>query len=210
MIEQKKAPVKWTTLGTSYVTIADIPIDFPNLTNIDNTIYNTFSRMLGWDGNNWRRLKVSTEGKIEASFTASDIQIGAVEIKDQDSDVRADVVVLGIGLNALVTSCYQAGTWTISMGAFSSTASAPTFATVGIASAQAVPVNAGRKGLILINTSVNQISLAFGANPAVLNSGITLNANGGTFVMDAFTFTTALVNAIASAAGSNLAIQEFT
>lgn len=89
------------------------------------------------------------------------------------------------------------------------TASAPTAATVGVASAQAVAAAATRKGLVLVNTSANTISLGFGAT-AVLGSGITLNASGGTFVMDEFTFHVGAVNAIASAASSNLAVQEYT
>lgn len=88
------------------------------------------------------------------------------------------------------------------------TASSPTAASVGVASAAAVAANTSRKGLTLVNTSANTISLGFGA-AAVLNSGITLLANGGTFVMDKYTFTTAAVNAIAGGAASNLAIQEF-
>jgi len=88
------------------------------------------------------------------------------------------------------------------------TASSPTQATVGVASGSAAAAQATRKGLVLVNTSGSTISIAFGT-AAVLNSGITLNPSGGTFVMDEYTFTTAAVNAIASAASSNLAIQEF-
>lgn len=88
------------------------------------------------------------------------------------------------------------------------TGSAPTAVSVGVASAEAVAVNTSRKGLVLVNTSAATISLAFGV-AAVLNSGITLFPNGGTYVMDEYTFTTAQVRAIASAAASNLAVQEF-
>lgn len=88
------------------------------------------------------------------------------------------------------------------------TPGSPTAATAGVASAQVVAANANRKGLVLINTSNNRISIAFGV-AAVLNSGITLYP-GGTFVMDAFTFDLGAVNAIASAASSNLAIQEYS
>jgi hypothetical protein len=59
-----------------------------------------------------------------------------------------------------------------------------------------------------VNTSANQISLGIGA-PAVLNSGITLNANGGAWSMDEYSFAIVAVNAIASGASSNLAVQEF-
>ncbi len=84
----------------------------------------------------------------------------------------------------------------------------PTFATVGLTSAQAVPTNANRRGLVLVNTSDFRISLGFGV-AAVLDSGITLYPQG-VFVMDEYTFDTSQVNAIASAAGSNLAVQEYT
>jgi hypothetical protein len=86
---------------------------------------------------------------------------------------------------------------------------APTLASVGASNAQAVAANASRKGLHLVNTSVNYISLGFGAT-AVLYSGITLNPLGGTFWMDAFSFTTGAINAIASGAASNLGVTEFT
>lgn len=89
------------------------------------------------------------------------------------------------------------------------TASAPAVASVGVASAVAVAAAATRKGLILTNTSQETISLAFDAAAAVLGSGITLFP-GGIFKMDEHTFSTAAINAIASAAASTLAVQEFT
>lgn len=90
------------------------------------------------------------------------------------------------------------------------TPAAPTFATVGVASGEAVASNSNRKGLILVNTSANRISIAFGANPAVLDRGITLYANGGTYCTDEFSHATQAVNAIASAGSSNLAVQEYS
>lgn len=86
---------------------------------------------------------------------------------------------------------------------------APVAVSVGVVSAEAVTINASRKGLILVNTSTAYISIAFGA-AAVLYSGITLNPSGGSFCMDEYSFTTAQVRAIASAAASNLSVQEFT
>lgn len=88
------------------------------------------------------------------------------------------------------------------------TPAAPTAATVGVASASAVAANASRRGLVLVNTSINRISLGFGST-AVLDSGITLYP-GGVFEMDMHTFDLGTVNAIASAASSNLAIQEYS
>lgn len=88
-------------------------------------------------------------------------------------------------------------------------ASAPTAASVGAASGEVVAANSLRRGLILVNTSANRISLGIGAT-AVLDSGITLMASGGSWSMGPEDFTTAAINAIASGAGSNLSIQEFT
>ena len=88
------------------------------------------------------------------------------------------------------------------------TPSAPTVASVGVASAQAVAAAATRKGLIVRNLSNARISLGFGS-AAVLDRGVTLYPRD-TFEMDEYDFDLGAINAIASAAASNLAIQEFT
>jgi hypothetical protein len=77
-----------------------------------------------------------------------------------------------------------------------------------VTSAQAVAANASRKGLVVVNTSTNIISFGLAA-AAVLNSGITLSPYGA-WTMDDYTFTVGAINAIASGASSNLAIQELT
>lgn len=84
----------------------------------------------------------------------------------------------------------------------------PTAASVGTVSAQIVAANASRKGLILVNTSTAHISLGFGV-AAVLDSGITLYP-AGAFNMGYLDFDIGAVNAIASAAASNIAIQEYS
>lgn len=88
----------------------------------------------------------------------------------------------------------------------SSTGNAPSSTTVGTSSAQALASNTLRKGLILINTSANTISIGFGTS-AVLYYGITLYP-GGCFNMGSEDFTTQSIQAIASAAGSLMSIQE--
>jgi len=87
-------------------------------------------------------------------------------------------------------------------------ANAPAAVSVGVASGQVLAANTNRKGCLLVNTSVNYISLSFGA-AAVLYSGITINPSGGSFWMDGYSFTTAEIRAIASGATSNLSVQEF-
>ena len=83
----------------------------------------------------------------------------------------------------------------------------PAAVSVGVASTAVLSANASRKGLILVNTSANTISLGFGV-AAVLNSGVTLISNG-VFGMDGSDVSTQAINAIASVAASNLAVQEF-
>ena len=122
---------------------------------------------------------------------------------DRAPGTAADGTLVNLGANNDVT---------VTSGLISTktalTETAPTFATVGVTSAAAVSAAAGRKGLILTNTSSATISLAFDA-AAVLNSGITLPP-WGVFVMDEYSFTVGEVRAIASVAASNLAVQEFT
>jgi hypothetical protein len=120
-----------------------------------------------------------------------------------NSSVGSSASLLALPLPVGVNYIGQVGTKT------ALTASAPAAVSVGIASAEAVAINAARKGLLLVNTSANYISIAFGA-AAVLYSGITLNPSGGSFWMDEYSFSTAQVRAIASGAASNLAVQEFT
>ncbi len=97
----------------------------------------------------------------------------------------------------------------VSMAKTALTPAAPTAVSVGVTTGQAVASNVNRKGLMLVNTSANYISIGIGA-AAVLYSGITLNPGGGAFWMDEFCFSTGAVNAIASGATSNLGVTEFT
>src|ERR1035437_2452074 len=87
------------------------------------------------------------------------------------------------------------------------TGNAPTAATVGASSGIAVAANSSRTGLALVNTSANIISIAFGANAAVLYSGITLYP-AGSLTLNILDGCQQAITAIASAAGSNLALQE--
>ena len=89
------------------------------------------------------------------------------------------------------------------------TASSPTTATVTSSSATIVAANSNRKGLVIINIDGKPVSLAFGSNPAVLNSGITLTTNGSVFEEDEYIYVTSAVQAIST--GSNVvSIQEYT
>ena len=89
------------------------------------------------------------------------------------------------------------------------TPAAATAVSVGVASGLAVAANASRKGLILVNTSTARISLGLAGAAAVLDSGITIMASGS-YNMGEYDFNTGAIAAIASAAASNLSVQEFS
>ena len=84
---------------------------------------------------------------------------------------------------------------------------APSFATVGTTSASVGLSTATYQKLIFCNTSVNTIALSFNG-AAVASRGIVL-APGEKVLLDG-PISVTTVNAIASAASSNLAIQAFT
>lgn len=90
----------------------------------------------------------------------------------------------------------------------SANGAAPTFATVGTSSASVGLAIATYKKLVFCNTSANTIALGFD-NAAVANRGIVL-ATGEKIVLDGPIKITSAINAIASVASSNLAIQAFT
>lgn len=141
-----------------------------------------------------------------AGDTIRDIEKGAVKTQVVITDFGGD------GAEDLTPRPYGAGATTsvtprVVLASTTLTPGAPDAAAVGVLSGEVVAANASRKGLCLVNTSTARISLGFGA-PAVLDSGVTLYP-GGSFDMNEFSFTVGAVNAIASAALSNLAIQEY-
>lgn len=86
--------------------------------------------------------------------------------------------------------------------------SAPAFVLVGVASTPILPANPSRRYAIIVNDSVNNIYLAFGA-AAVLNQGELLGGNGGIYeIAEDINLTTQAINGIAGFAGSNVTVQE--
>lgn len=87
-----------------------------------------------------------------------------------------------------------------------------THTTLGVtnSSQAALAANTGRKYALFINDSANVVYLKVGAT-AVANQGIRLEANGGSFELDAQNASQDVVNAIAGVAGpSTLLIAEVT
>ena len=144
--------------------------------------------------------------KVRARLTSAIVGSGSVSVSLRPSAASVSRMVqvyqpTGSNLRAVIDS----GSISVTN---SSTANSPSAVSVGITSTSVLPSNASRKGLVLTNTSNRVISLGLNNAAPVLNSGITLQP-GGIWVMDPNTFTTGAINAIASGAASNLAIQEF-
>jgi len=123
------------------------------------------------------------------------------------TQVNGNTVDTGVGASGVGTQRVALSSDSVVSTKIALTPSSPTFATVGVTSAQAVASNTNRKGLILTNNSTANISLGFGV-AAVSGSGVVLYP-GGVFFMDEYMYTTAAVNAIATAAGANLGVQEW-
>jgi hypothetical protein len=84
-----------------------------------------------------------------------------------------------------------------------------TYATIGASTGVALAANASRKYALLINDSDSAIYLMFNAS-AVLNQGIRLNANGGSYEMSSANgnLDVRVINAISSGASKNLLVTE--
>lgn len=100
-----------------------------------------------------------------------------------------------------------AGDWTVEDN-ISLSPKAPLSVLVGIVSSVVIYENVKRKGLIVINSSGNTVSLGLGVD-ATLYKGITLYP-GGTFNMAEEDFYAGTIYAIAGAIDSLLSIQEFS
>ena len=81
------------------------------------------------------------------------------------------------------------------------------FATVGVATGVALAANEARANAVFVNDSSEVIYLSRG-NAAVIGRGIRLNANGGSYEIDASNLFVGVVNGIATGAGSNLTVSE--
>ena len=137
-------------------------------------------------------LQVSGAVSVDGSFVGiNDIS----NIVGQTNSANSIPVVLATNQSAIPVTLPNAS------------GAAPSFATVGTTSASVGLSTATYQKLIFCNTSVNTIALSFNG-AAVASRGIVL-APGEKVLLDG-PISVTTVNAIASAASSNLAIQAFT
>jgi hypothetical protein len=82
-------------------------------------------------------------------------------------------------------------------------------ATSGVASTTALAANASRKYALIVNDSANAIYIFLGAT-AVLNQGIRLNANGGSYEINETNLYTGIITTITTVASQNVIVTEGT
>jgi hypothetical protein len=86
-----------------------------------------------------------------------------------------------------------------------------TSTTVSNVSSQVLGISANgvRRAVVLINDSDTDIYYSFGV-PAVVGSGMRINANGGSILLDNNVVPFCAINAIVSSGSKNLLVTEFT
>lgn len=147
-------------------------------------------------------LQCAIGGANQVRIRASLYTSGTVSVQYNLGAGASNVHVTNLNASALLATV----TGTVSTKT-ALTPNAPFTVSVGVSSGVFLAANSSRKGLCIVNTS--NATESFGlATTAVLNSGITLYP-GGTWCMDEFTYVTGAINAIAGAAASGAAGQEF-
>jgi len=141
---------------------------------------------------------------VEATLEIGDIEIGAVELKDGDSDTRADIESDGTK-NALFVQANDdsMGTQKIK-NAKESSASSNTKVTVGNTPTTVIASNSDRRFVVIVNDSDEDVYLNLSAT-AVINEGIRINANGGSYIEDIYT---GAISGICASGGKNVTVAE--
>ncbi len=131
-------------------------------------------------------------------FPRSKIVIGADGVNDGDVSATNPLPVLVASQPIQVTG--PTITW-----------AAPTFATVTATSSVALAANSSRRGALLVNDSTQEIFLSLRTgSPAVVGSGLRLNANGGSYEINNTNLTLDAISAIAANGSNNLTVHEAT
>jgi hypothetical protein len=159
----------------------------------------------------------STTGSLNANVTASALPTGAATAALQ-ATANASLASIDLGIPTTLGQMPMAASMPVAIAsdqtAIPTTARSAITANAGVdisvnaTSTAVLGANANRKGLILQNASSQQITIAFGGQTPVYQTGLTL-LPGGVFNMDQWSFTTGAVNAITTGGAALLQVQEF-
>lgn len=168
------------------------------------------ARQEGFNGTTWDRLRAGITGVFSAvtgvlntlpvgqyNSTPPTLTNGQYTIVQMDGKGNL-LVSLGTALSnttdSIDTNHYQS-------------APSQTAISVGTSSTSVLAANSNRKKVILCNDSANIIYISFNG-AAALNTGLRLNANGGTYIGDGGCIETGAITAISGTASSNLLVIE--
>jgi len=187
----------------------DVPIPVPELENhnLDRDVFPaTMVRgiMYKTSGSSWVYAGDDNRLPVAAQLSAGDIQIGSVELKDGDSATLADIESDGTK-NALFVQANDdsMGTQKIK-NAKESSASSNTKVTVGNTPTTVIASNSDRRFVVIVNDSDEDVYLNLSAT-AVINEGIRINANGGSYIEDIYT---GAISGICASGGKNVTVAE--
>ncbi len=153
---------------------------------------------------------ILTDEFLDISSTGGELQLATgggagvatqVSIYDSTGTTACDVITREDGKKALCVSDDD-----------EAQVPAHSAVSVGVASTAVLAANANRTGAVFINDSANTIYLNIAAGAAALNTGIRLNANGGSFTMAIRLGNNSqlAITAISSVAAQNLVVTEYT
>lgn len=154
-------------------------------------------------------------GLIEDKDFATETTLSSIDgniIKCDTDNVVAVVTATDLDVRDLayatdsVTS-HQGGTWTVTVSGSAATTATNTKVSVGSSSTSVLASNASRKFAIFINDSDETIYLNL-SGTAVMNEGIRLNANGGSYEINLNNLYTGAITGICSSGTKNLTVVE--
>jgi len=148
----------------------------------------------GWDGTIWRKVLIDGSGRLQVEVITAGSTVAHLMGWD-GANWQPLPIDAAFNLQVDVNEVRKTDTSTIAQ------------VSVGVASTAVLAANANRIFAEFVNDSDNVIYLALGT-PAVMNRGIRLNANGGSFWIGLTNLYTGAVKAICGVAAQNLTVSE--
>jgi hypothetical protein len=151
----------------------------------------------------------TTLALIEGKDFATETTLALIEGKITDCDT-GNVTVVGQPALTYTTdsvTVHQGGIWSVTISGSAATTATNTKVSVGSSSTSVLALNASRKFAIFVNDSDETIYLNL-SGTAVMNEGIRLNANGGSYEINLNNLYTGAVTGICSSGTKNLTVVE--
>ena len=143
----------------------------------------------------------TTLSSIDGNITKCDTDNVVATVSATDLDIR------DLAYSTDSVTSHQGGTWSVTVSGSAATTATNTKVSVGSSSTSVLALNASRKFAIFVNDSDETIYLNL-SGTAVMNEGIRLNANGGSYEINLNNLYTGAVTGICSSGTKNLTVVE--